>query len=316
MRFAFIGGMGRSGTTLLRTILDSHPRIASGPEFDVLPKVADLHFRFMKTSRAGRMNDYLDTEGINALFRHFVEEALSGYARKKGKDILVEKTPSNVVCFDTLSELMPDARFIHMVRDGRDVVCSYLEVGRRYKAHAKRPRLHMASVFHSAVMWTTRAGTGLKLCGPGSRLYRENRALTVRYEDLVLNTEKEVRRVCDFLDVEFHPAMLEHHKQPHDMKLDDFTRTPDKFLRPISRASLARWKREWGLWRRLLFAAGGQEMLEALGYENDREWILSGRSAPRFLPKFASLFARLYGRWFRLAARMGTRQRPRARDAR
>ena len=277
IKYVFIGGMGRSGTSLLRSMLDSHPQIASGPEFDLLPEIARLYRLFQEKREAGRIDDYLTSQEIIRLFRGLIQGALSGYARRKGKTILAEKSPINIQCFDTLAEIMPEAKFIHMIRDGRDVVCSHLKVGRRYKDQGMNVQsVELVSIYHAAKQWSQTVQVGMQFCARISQLHQPSPCLTIKYEDLVLYPERTLRQITDFLDVEFHPAMLEHHKHPHDVKIDNLWYTHQEFWRPISQDSIGRWRQEWELWQRLLFAAAGEETLESLGYESGPEWILDG----------------------------------------
>ncbi len=273
-RFVFIGGRGRSGTTLLQSILDSHSQIASGPEFDLLPEFAALYRLFIKKHELQRINLYLSKRQIQENFRKFIEASLIPYAIKKNKSILVEKTPLNIFAFDVLVKLFPDAKFIHMIRDGRDVVCSHLEVGNNYRInHRWINDKSLKNVYASALAWDFTIKTGVKFCSTQSKQGSNSRCLTLKYENLINNPHSEIKRVCDFIGIKMEASMLQHHNNPHDVILDNLWYNTKKYWRPISHQSISRWRKEWRWWQKLQFAAAAGETLIKMGYEKNYKWI-------------------------------------------
>jgi hypothetical protein len=131
--FIFVGGSPRSGTTLVQRILNSHPEIYGGPEFDFVPPIAEL-FRNMRSAiRGGRIDSILQEDVLANAFRGLVAALLTPKLRSQGVSYLSEKTPSNVLAFAWLQEYVPESKNILVLRDPRDVVRSMLEVGRREK---------------------------------------------------------------------------------------------------------------------------------------------------------------------------------------
>src|SRR5262249_35446578 len=119
----FIVGCGRSGTTLLRLMLDSHPAIAAGEETKFLTDLEPIvgeHWRLLHTYGFDRAW-WLDR--IRAFYGGFLEE----YATRRGKRRWAEKTPGYTFHLAFLDELFPDAQYLHLIRDGRDVVASFRE---------------------------------------------------------------------------------------------------------------------------------------------------------------------------------------------
>jgi hypothetical protein len=117
------------------------------------------------------------------------------YAARFGKRRFGDKTPMYGRHLKPIEELLPEARFIHLIRDGRDVAVSLREQwfspGRDIEVQARYWRDHVLE---------TRAQ------GAACRHYLE-----VRLEELVDNAEAVLRRICDFCELPFHPAMLNHH---------------------------------------------------------------------------------------------------------
>jgi Sulfotransferase family len=211
----FILGSASSGTTLLSVILDRHPRIACGPEMYVLnkPQVYGDYSNFR--ANVGRWLDeglvgdgeidtpefffnldayFLDrprlVELVNACtdLREFLDRFYAQYMAKRGKARWVDKSGSNAYYLDRILTLYPAARIVHLVRDGRDVMCSIL---------GRDPGMHC----HAAAHWLYNNAAAYR--------YREQPGyLSVRYEDLATEPEPVVRRVCDHIGEAFVPAML------------------------------------------------------------------------------------------------------------
>jgi len=124
----FIGGAGRSGTTLMRALLDAHPRICCGPELKALPEISGLYRSFAAASSPVQQAYGNTLADIRSYFQEFIERLVGKYRRASGKPRWGEKTPHNLLCMLMLGEIFPDARFIHMIRDGRDVACSLVKM--------------------------------------------------------------------------------------------------------------------------------------------------------------------------------------------
>lgn len=134
----FLVGVPRSGSTMLRLILDSHPCVFSTVELPWIggnyfvdgygPEVSmrGLYRRLLHSSADASWND---VDGLRSACRSFVEQLVRGAMTARGKTVWVEKTPDNIIQVPFLAELFPDAKFIRVIRDGRDVALSTLEVG-------------------------------------------------------------------------------------------------------------------------------------------------------------------------------------------
>jgi hypothetical protein len=202
----FIVGCHRSGTTLFRLILDSHPRISCGPETRFLrefEKVTDDE-NWPRMRLYGFPREWWD-ERFAAFFTDFKET----YARSQGKQRWADKTPLYVNHLDYVDRLFPDSVVINIVRDGRDVARSHRETWgytAGVKAIEKWPRyIEAAERFGNRV-------------GP-------DRYLEVRYEDVVGETEKTMRAVLAWLGEEWSEQVLHHTEFRHDVmsRYDTYT---------------------------------------------------------------------------------------------
>lgn len=218
--FVFIVGSGRSGTTLLRAMFDAHPDMAVAHEAHVVAAMgrhrrryerrggfclerfaADL-FADPKFRRLG-----LDEAAVRAaLGRHApatfadaMRAVFASYADGHGKPRFADKTPGYVLRIRLLARIFPEARFIHVIRDGRDVALAFSDV--RFGPH---------SIGETAIYWKRRVRRGRRsgqVLGP--QRYRE-----VRYEALVADAEKVLVELCTFVELAFHPAMLRYFEHP------------------------------------------------------------------------------------------------------
>lgn len=195
----FVVGAVRSGTTVLRLLLGHHPVICRCDEFEfVAPYVppegspwpdvdsyADTiaHLRGFKASGL-RVDCSLDS--VPMVARDFLRQQ----AARDSRPIVGAVVHHH---FDRLPRIWPQARYIHLLRDPRDVSRSCVKMGWAGNAWGATP------------IWSAAFGAwrGLRSQVPADRL------LEVRYEALVANTETELRRICRFLGTEYDPAMLE-----------------------------------------------------------------------------------------------------------
>lgn len=287
-QFAFIGCMGRSGSTLLRTMLDCHSQILSGPEFNHLTEIFGLFNCINRSIERERISEILDTEHLRDAFRVFIKTLFEQYIYTHNKPIFIEKSPSNIWVFNFLAEIFPDAKFIQMIRDPRDVVCSHLEVGKRFLKENKKPyspALESAKV--CARDWTKTVMFGESVCGKDSQLYLQNRVVTIKYEDLVMQPEIELKKVCKLLEVDFEPAMLEPHKTQHDVVIDNLWFTPEQYSAPVYDSKIGRWKLDLSLKDRLYISGYCQRYIELFQYDKGSNWIISGLNVSE--PEFRQL---------------------------
>jgi Sulfotransferase family len=220
----FVVGTGRSGTTLLASLLDRHSGIACGPETAFFqfarPTVQrriieDPHWpeqavRFLSGIDRERAGSVLEAYGLTAdevrralrrkprTIRSVLEAITEPYARSRGKRRWAEKTPAHVMHVHELRRLWPDSRIVRVVRDPRGVVASRAKV-------PFGPRTAVGSAY----LWKRQdeAARGF--------FHTDPLAVVVRYEDLVADPEHVMRGLCTFLGEEFEPAMLDVTDEAH-----------------------------------------------------------------------------------------------------
>ncbi|HEX6506035.1 MAG TPA: sulfotransferase, partial [Chloroflexota bacterium] len=122
----FIGGQRRSGTSLLRVLLNRHERIAAGPESKFVqdPSFMAWHDQ-IATAWATWLEGYeFGRTEVDRAVAALVDNLFTRYQLREGKARWAEKTPTNILRIDYLFRLFPHAQFIHVIRDPRDAYCS------------------------------------------------------------------------------------------------------------------------------------------------------------------------------------------------
>lgn len=274
----FVVGVGRSGTTLLRMMLDAHPQLAIPAETHFAPAVRAFERGGAEAAVAAILGNGLWADyglqadelvrrvglrrptGVGEVMRVFYEL----YAESRGKPRWGDKSPNYVTVMTYLQELLPEARFIHVIRDGRDVALSTMSLW-----------FGPDDVAGVAREWSEKLAVAQRQAGELD-FYHE-----LRYEDLVGDPEISLRRVCDFLDLEWRPAMLEYHRTA-EVRLAEFgdLRRNGRLIGAAERRAIhrllvqpprpdrsGRWRTEMSVADRELFAGIAAETLDAYGYE-------------------------------------------------
>ena len=247
----FVVGCQRSGTTMLRLVLDSHPHISCGPETRFLSSLSRITGRdWHRLSRYGFTEQYWLHH-----IHDFFDGILTDYAHSRGKERWADKTPLYALSLGFLNDVFPNCQIIHVVRDGRDVVLSH------------RKRFGHKSAVKATIKWPRYIEAARAV---GEKLPAD-RYLEVRYEDVVNDTEKTLRGLLDFLHEPWDPAVLDYDKEHHDVpekyrELADQRRTSAKTDKAIYRNRVGAHRRELDPLLRLLTAAFSGSTLRKLGY--------------------------------------------------
>lgn len=249
----FIIGAARSGNTLLRALLVGHSAIAVPPESYVLGGIARkwdrlnfLGWEELVKTVIGEFESHpefhtwqtelwpvyepllqIETERrslaiiLDTIYRHYAATHASGAG------IWGDKTPLNTERIFLIGRVFPGARYIHMLRDGRDAVSS-----------AVRARMFGGSVEAACEQWLLRVRSAREL---GERI-DSSRYMELRYEDLVTDPKSAVQWVCTFLGIEFEEGMMAHDRVFASMGDTTSLEHHASVGQPVNTASIGKWK--------------------------------------------------------------------------
>jgi hypothetical protein len=239
----FVGGSERSGTTLLRNMLTAHPELA-------VPNESPFTFRtYREMARRGQEGDValawqllqetsrfkqwrLPLEEVEAMLREhppasyadLIRVIFAAYARWRGKPHAGDKTTANALWFPWLADQFPGSRFVHVLRDPREVCMS-----RVVQIFNKGGMVGAAEHWRAHV-----AGAREAMPALGDRI------LEVRYEELIAAPRAQLERLVEFLGIGFDPVMLQYGRAPDVLPQHG----QDVHAREPLQTELRRWRTE------------------------------------------------------------------------
>lgn len=267
----FVVGSGRSGTTLLRLMISGHSRLHVSPEtwfivelVEQLPTDRPLtpdereqaiaiitgHYRWPDLAIAESTLRAELAPFPQPTLRAITDTVYAIVARAADKQRIGDKTPAYVTILPQLARLYPDAQFIHLLRDGRDVALSFKDAG-----------------------WTNRAYEGRKF--EWTKAVRAARAFAatmspqawheIRYEELVQSPETIIRALCAFLGEAFEPAMIDTASRA-DLVPEREREFHKRLLGPIDASRAGAWQSRLDPLRLFILEACLGPDLRACGY--------------------------------------------------
>jgi hypothetical protein len=267
-------GFERSGTTLLSMMMGAHPDLA------VPLSTTGLWYRYY--AELGSYGPLAERDNVRRLAESLLneeriklwdvdlqaDEVVAGfdprgfsdvvarfhrlYALKKGKSYWASMDISTLKNMDTANVWFPDARFIHIVRDGRDVALSH-----ETYLYGTRNTLDCAQSWASAVT------TNLKM----GAMIASDRYCVVKYEDLVNDSERVLRNICEFIGLTYDPQMLTYYDMV-EAKIPKSKRSLWPELgSPPNDSKAYQWKAAMSEAKRVVFEREAGSLLRRLGYE-------------------------------------------------
>jgi hypothetical protein len=248
----------------MRSLLNAHPRIVIGPETGLFCNALDsVHLADTLA---------ISKEEVQSAYRRacclgeFVDRLMGCVVERSNKPRWGEKSPCNVNAIEHIFHYFPKARFIHMIRDGRDVVCSLRhhpkyrwEKGVRIPTNICNP-------------WSQCVGRWVHDTTNGMKWRHDSRYREIRYEDLVANPEIVARETLNWLHEEWDPSVLAYY-ETHEERSSDVANPGVKM--PIYKTAKNRWTNEWNAELSAAFSRDAHALLTELGYAPDDAWIAS-----------------------------------------
>nr|CAD2137460.1 unnamed protein product [Meloidogyne enterolobii] len=230
--FIFIGGIPRSGTTLMRAMLDAHPDVRCGEETRIIPRVLALRAQWKKSEKEWRrlQEAGVNEKVINSAISSFIVNVIIGHGDPAPR--LCNKDPFTLKSTVYLSELFPKAKFIFMIRDGRATVHSIIS----------RKITITGFDLNDFKQCLQKWNAGIEVMNEQCKQVGEEKCLKVYYEQLVLHPEQEMRKILDFLNLPWNMSVL-HHEMfiGNKISLSKTERSTDQVIKPVNLDALSKW---------------------------------------------------------------------------
>lgn len=235
MPLIFIGGVPRSGTTLMRAMLDAHPDVRCGQETRVIPRILQLRSHWMKSEKESlRLKEAgITPEVLNEAIAQFSLEIIVKHGEPAPR--LCNKDPLTLKMGTYVMELFPNAKFLFMVRDGRGTVHSI--ISRKVTITG----FDLTSYRQCMIKWNQAIETMYNQCNNIGK----DQCKVVHYEKLVLHPEEQMRDILDFLNITWNESVLHHEEligKKNGVALSKVERSSDQVIKPINLEALNKWE--------------------------------------------------------------------------
>ena len=273
----FVVGCQRSGTTLLRVMLNKHSKISIPEESHFVSNIVnnfkDVSYDYkLSLDDKNRLFDVIlsvprfltwniKQEQLKSII--FSEDnttipdvinSIFNFKTGNGDDVMWgDKTPEYTMCVDDIHKFFPSALFIHIVRDGRDVADSF-----------KMRKWYGWSIFQRAKHWMNYTQAAIDF---GNKINKDQ-FINIRYEDLVLETEKTLKKICDFLQISYEENMLTYmddvEKNITDVEKE--SKVHKKLKRLPKKSDVYKWHGSWSKLSLFKFESVAYKNLNKFGY--------------------------------------------------
>jgi len=228
----FIGGVPRSGTTLMRAMLDAHPDVRCGEETRVVPRILQMRAHWMKSQKESMRLEEAGLSGdvIDSAISAFILETVARHGRPANR--LCNKDPFTLKSGTYLRRLFPKGKFLFMVRDGRATVHSIITRKVTITGFDLKSYRQCLQKWNAAI---SAMEDQCKELGP-------NGCLRVHYEQLVLHPREQLERILEFLELPWTDSVLHHEEQiGKEISLSKVERSSDQVVKPVNLEALSKW---------------------------------------------------------------------------
>jgi len=284
----FIIGNPRSGTTLLRLMLTSNKQVVIPPEssffiwfykkysnwkFDNL-NLSKLNFFLEDLFKAQKFENWkLNKDDLR---KSLIQEKPKNYSEliyaiyhfysikiKKKYMIWGDKNNYYLNKIDVVDKIFPNSKFIHIIRDGRNVACSYIQLSKKKIDSQYAPKLP-AKLEEIANEWNKNILT----INRSFKKINKNNFLEVKFEELILQPKNTLKTICNFLGASYDANMLNYYNLTEDQGLEpkEFLAWKKKNQRPLLIGEIDRYKKELSLQEIDLFNSIAKKSLEQYHY--------------------------------------------------
>jgi len=232
MPLIFVGGVPRSGTTLMRAMLDAHPGIRCGEETRIIPRLIYMRNQWTNSKKENERlkNAGMTDEIIDSAVGAFILEVIVKHG--KPAEHLCNKDPLVLRYSTYMKNVFPNGKFILMIRDGRATVHSIITRKVTITGFNLNSYKDCLSRWNNIIehMYAQCIDVGPESCLP------------VYYEQLVLHPESTMKNILKFLNITWNDAVLHHEKFIGDeISLSKVERSSDQVIKPVNLEALTSW---------------------------------------------------------------------------
>ena len=249
----FIIGVGRSGTSLLQSILNSHSKISFLPETQFLRSYVfkknvsinksnykEIISQFEQDPRFSRLNIcpkivIEKSKNMIDVYRNIT----NFYLKNKNKEIIGDKDPKIIENIEVLNYFFPNSKIIHIIRDPRDVVLSRTKA----KWSKKYP------YFIHSIIYYLQMTLGRKML---YKYFNKNNFYELKYEDLIKDPNYELKKICNFLEVEYENNILNYYNSSKELVSKDEFEWKKETFNPVDNKNSNKWKKEFNFFKILI----------------------------------------------------------------
>ncbi len=277
--YVFLVGSPRSGTTMLKRMVNAHPLIAVTRETHWIPSYFEKrkgvtdegfvtarivkklfeHHRFDQMKVKPERLASMVADAPSMTYSALVSRIFDHFGKRKNKPLVGDKTPTYVRKIPTLHLLWPKAKFVHLIRDGRDVCLSMRKWRMAHKAAGKISTWEADPVVTTALWWKALVGIGMQ---DGAKL-GERTYLNLCYEQLVKHPGSECRKLASFLELPYSESMERYYEGRTNS--DGQLSTNAAWLPPTP--GRRNWRDQMPTEEVERFEAAAGDLLDVLGYE-------------------------------------------------
>jgi len=271
-------GSERSGTNLLRALLSTHSKIASPPPAGLIDALAGIQSRYFLNGQPVRLSRLIDdvialtkthlnpwdidldakvvrAQLKTASFWDVFRVVNEIYAGEHGRPCWCSKEPGSFNHILEIAESLADAKFVYLVRDGRDVALSLL-----------RGHLHAFHIYFAAEYWAwTQRQCLTALADPAL----SERIHLLKYENLIANPVGALRGLMRFIGLDFEGSQLQYYRNPQVLDHSKRSRFWRNLARPIDQKNMGKYRDGLGARSVEIFESVAAAEMEALGYPLD-----------------------------------------------
>lgn len=226
----FIGGMPRSGTTLMRVMLDAHGEVRCGEETRLVPRLLGMRSNWYRSEKEKtRLQEAGVTDNvIDEAMKQFLLEVIVRHGQPN--TYLCNKDPFTLKSQVYLKKLFPNAKFILMIRDGRATAHSIIE--RKVTISG----FDITSYKDVLTKWNKAIDTMYQQC-----MDFPDSCLPVWYEQLVLHPQENLKKISKFLNLPWDEKMMHHEQHTNQIKISAVEKSTDQVQKPLYLDALTAW---------------------------------------------------------------------------